>query len=567
MYKRKSYTAKSLLISLLIGLSISGCNNVGAPSTQGVSSPTLKITSTNKGVILGAAAFKDAFGNYDVISNSSYIPYDGDAPIKTSNPVFNSQLKQDMTAEEILKTLGIDGSLKGGYKDLSGDFTANYLDQTKNSSNEIRATFYNYYYKHVSFTNPEKFGLVDAAKNLPSSEVGSGFISGANAGIFVEATVHIKFKTSSSKNDILAKGNIDFSNLVNLSGSLSKLDDETKKQIEIEIELVQRGGDAQEIINSLKDVSNQSGGTIDASKPYFLTTIGIDSTYKLLDSIQYYIGTSFNQQIKEYIEDGTDIKVKKLSDLGKLFVIGDGISMHPYNNSTTVYTQDETLLKLTEDHSKEYSQLLDKIAKFNKYLDVTQEWIGSLSTPPKALAQSEEIKDKLNMLSTSFSTDAKLCYPAVIDEANISNCKKLLQADIDSANLLKQDLDNLGWQKGYKLRTAAAGSLDTEYLIPIGSDEEGIKYFMTYTAFPSASTFSYGAIYQLGADNTISAAFIPEPIGGDSIAGTVAFTGKATKSGLGLSFSNITYTNQNGEAITKPNKALGTLAPNANINY
>lgn len=496
------------LSSFVVACHSGGSSSLNNPTTNKVaSSSKLGADDTNaEQITLGLPAV-----NVGTASNPDMQPIRGVGRyinIHNEDPIdlqgLSSQFKyvQDKDLEEILSTMGIDGSLKIAVKDkfaLNG--AAEYDKRDARISSQIRGTYLGYVKGIASLR--QNYELDPGYKNLPVEDRGDGYISDAIAGMWIEATVVLQFKNSTEKQKIAANGDIDVSDLVGLAGKFEKLDEATRSNISISVEIRQLGGDPQNVFTILNKNFDKLPGVDSATIEDGVDTLSLSSlTPKtvslILDNIQQYISTpgeiqvgddkvlSFYSQAKAY-QGKTTLTYDEAKKL--YFVLNQNTKLKAYPAEIVPYAPNLSLVKAISSHSTNYANLMKRGKDINAYNDIVR---GYFYTNPNeefartANGQRKEVANKM------FDT-AKHCY-GIIAKAEEAECISDLNAQSEEAKKIVDSVDNdKKWRMGY---TIAKYNGVQDYLLPLGTDEQNNKYYYLYSTNPSRSVFMPGSEYQ-----------------------------------------------------------------------
>lgn len=527
--KKLNTTWSLLTVSMISLFSLSACNSGaggGGSGTNSMKAETIQSKNVKNlnaiGIQLGDPSINMAPSvavtpDVRIIpQQNSCIDFSESDPVTYGNEVSQFNYKQNMTSEQILKTLGIDGSLKGSYKDFSGDFAASYLDSAAQTTNEITLTMYSSTsalvgYKGVHELNKEQPQPVEL------SACGDSYVSRARGGIYVETTIHIKFENSNVKNTVTANGNISYGSLEELIGSVDKLDSSIKNKITVEVELIQRGGDSKKIFDILNSYKQNSREKDDG---FYLASMGLDASKALVTRIQEYIGGSsgdapssseLQQQVNQYMHQDQKIKINTVSDLKGIFITNVDTSITHYPQSKTNYEPNAKLQTLVDQHSASYTTLMAKLKAYNNYRTFITDFEGTFEKQPPAITNSRDSFIKMQDISQAMINTSKKCYGYVASEKDITDCILDLSAEKEEEFALEKSIDATNWNKGYKIRSSSAGSAtqpDSEYLIDLGNSDN-VEYFVTYSSLPTKALYAPGSIYSFttSSDNTATGAF------------------------------------------------------------
>lgn len=531
MSKTNKFLGKPILLSCVVGSLLAACSmGKPSPSNSGSSPGTTAQSLSNnaltankvgsKGTFLGAPSVNvgnPASASPDVRileQRAMCINLADNDVLRSSNEVSNFSYKINMTTEEALSNMGINGSLKGSYKDLSGDFAAQYQDAQTQTSKQITYTLFANSSK--DFSLQKSYPLKNEFSNSDISTCGDSYVAQVRAGIYVQATVKLIFDSSVVKNTIAANGNIKYGSLIELSGSLDKLDSSIKNNMRIEIDLAQRGGDTAQIFAALNEIVPG-----ESDKTFYVTTTTIDNASKILDKIQDYLGSSaasgqgspFKQQVDKYLKTATTV-----DSMSNLYVTATDVVIQKYPDSSKTYSPDRQLQALVDTHSDSYSELLKFKTAYQKYHDfITSVKIdGAGGKAPPAIISDEKNYNLLVETLNTMRADANMCYGYLESATIISECKEILQNDVILERELLSNINSTNWNKGYKLRSSTTKFdelSDIEYLIYLGEEADGTKDFITYSDLPTAASYAPGTTYYLAPEqNELKVAAINEPL-------------------------------------------------------
>lgn len=505
----KKSKLNSLLLTLLTGFALTACNsgNKGTVTSSTNSAKSAPTVLTSSGLGLPTVNMNTSTSNPDIRMlpgvDRCVDPAElQNAPIHADNQSGEFTYHIDMTTSDILNSLGVDGSLKGQYNDLSGDFSGKFQKAVSSSSNQISYTLVarneaDLHLDKVLGLAPAKVSIADV------STCGDSYISTTTAGIYFTATVRLIFANSTDKNTIQAGGNIKYGSLIDLAGSLNKIDSSIAKTMTIEVDVAQRGGDVNNLFSVLQPFDVQMQGS--ESTPFYIAQLNIDNAGQFVNAIQEYIA-SFSTNPKNQLDLNG---LKTVADAANLYASTNHILVSPYSNATLDFQVPPELTSAINAHNAAYQNLNTSLTNFNSYYSIVTQAV--LTDNPPLAVQVYDSLIKTSTLTSNMQTRASSCYGYNSDTA-LTNCISDLNNQASQANSMISALESTGYNKVYKLRSSSQGSItnpDNEYLIPLGQLSGAGEAFVTYSTNPMLSHFASGTTYLL--DSTGNFAVLGEP--------------------------------------------------------
>jgi hypothetical protein len=542
----KNFKLNSLLLTLLAGFALTACNSgtkgiTNSSTNSPKAAPPLTITSSGLG--LPTVNMDSSTSNTDIrvlpgVDSCIDQTELQNTPIHADNQSGEFNYHTDMTTQDILNSMGINASLKGGYNDLSGDFSGKFQNAVSNSTNQMSYTFVAR--NEADIHLDKSLSLSDAnLKSATISTCGDSYISTTTAGIYFTATVRLLFANSSDKNTIQASGNIKYGSLVDLAGSLNKINSTIAQRTTIEVDIAQRGGDVNSLFTILQPFNLQNQGS--DTTPFYVAQLSLDNVGTFVNRIQEYVA-SFNTNPKNQLDLNG---IKTMDSVANLYASTNHILVSPYSNGTLDFKVSPELTSAINAHDGAYQNLNTSITNFNNYYNIVIA-AGLADTAPLGI-QVYQTMDPTT-LGKNMQSQALSCYGYNTDNV-MTNCITLLNNQTAQANSEIASIESSGYDKVYKVRSSANGTIlnpDNEYLIPLGQYPDGSEGFVTYSTNPLLSHFASGTTYLLTPDGTFSMISPNNPI--DSLVPqSRSINATTTPIAIGadlpslLSFKNISY--------------------------
>lgn len=404
-------------------------------------------------------------------------------------------------------------SYLGGEIDLSGQITDNLigsiatkLQQTNDSAEDkLSYSFYATAHRPISLSSNYSSMYTDSLQRC-----GTHYVSAAEAGIFVFANINIVFKSKLAKQTLLASANVKYGDLVDFAGIIDTLDDTSKNSIIVNVQLVQLGGDPQQIFSVL---NNSQPNQSELSNLY-LADMNVSTASLIIPRIQQYLvdpNDGFNKQVESYIGNHTSPPTK-YSQLSHLFVTPSSVEFKPYDNNTISFTPDYEMEKLLKNHRKSIINLANAFSGYDKYYHQIWTLSDTFQNRPARLVQLSDRENSVIKLLSEMQGISSSCYGELIESLTFSSfCDTTLNQQNAKAISLQNQIESSSYDSALRIHT---NSTTSESLLFLGSDESSNYYFMTYSFQPVKAVYAPYAIYKLSNNNEMTLYPHDDPLSG-----------------------------------------------------
>lgn len=467
----KTFIKKSIYMPITFSVLLISCNSGNNVPSNKLNSSLKSSAGLKTPIYIGAPAVKpsdddfpslvSATGPCIVIEDNARVVYTA-----AGNGTMFS-MKSNMSKEEILDNLGVSGSLKGTISSVSGDFKAEYDKINTKTNLEYRITYYGKSEGRFSLQNVlDPSYAIDDPDNRVST-CGDGFISGGIGGIYYEGSLVVRFDSVVDKQNLIADGDLKITDIGQLAAKLKMAKGSGRSNFAVEIELVQRGGDASKILETFANLKLRN--QVDPEKidnqatTFYLAELNESNMIDAANAMQDYIQGDLFKQASLL----RDVKTVDQVNDNVYFTNPEEVS---YVKSTYKFKRSSKLRSAVNAHNNEYNQLQQLKSQYQDYVSFVADFAdrdGAIS----AVKDSVNNLKELNLDQSNMVDNAKSCYGYIESGSEQENdCLGNLSFDIENVAKDISKIEDSKWRYGY-LINQRTNSIDG--FLPFQIDENG----------------------------------------------------------------------------------------------
>lgn len=477
----KSSTKKPIFLTLLTSILLTACHGGGtAPTSSATPKLSFKNSLPDYSISFGSPAVSADSTTFVIPTGGTCVNIPEDTPITLDAGTSEFKYNKNMTTSEILDILGVNGSLKGTISSVSGDFKAEYEKANTQSQLDYRVTYY------AKEERPVNIPALKLSPNAPSlTNCGDGFVSGGIGGIYYTASIIIHFTNVADKMKLLADGYLNSKDLGDLAAKLTMAKENTGVDFDVKLEIVQRGGDPQEIFSTFDDLKNI--GLENEAKTFYLAELSPENMKMAGNIVQKYISEKLKPQM-DNLANAKELSVAR----AQLFITNP--KKTAYSDTQEHYTRPDSLNRIITTLETRFANLSTFKNDFAKYVS----FVDNFKYLPNAIApvaNSEKNWKSILELQDQILARSKSCFSYLPTEEEIANCETNLRSLSDEVTSVEKTINDDKWGYGYpiNIRTGVV----TEGLLPIAENlENGTTTLISVANAPLNTYYFPGTEYQ-----------------------------------------------------------------------
>lgn len=462
---------KFKLIVVWVSIIVVGCHTVDDRPDELNAEQNSKNLSATSHYLLGARVFK-INGEYYLDSDRFSTCLDDISPLTKVEKNYSQVQKVTImnlslqSIKDMKKTTGsFSGDINIGDSSDAAKVMAQIEKGIKNDSQTMVIAVSSDIITKIKFNEAPK-------QKYSGSECGAGYVSSANIGISFTGVIQVEFMDKYDKNSAEAKIKANISSL-DVDGALKLQKILENYNMTINVSIAQIGGDSSTIFKMFSPFKPKNNDGI-----YYLSDINVGNMHEYANLLWEYAG----EPLKNQFESNSNSMITLADAYNNFNVTYAGpTSIKTYINVVKPDYNKE-ILNLLSDAEINYQNLLSLILKFNRYLNVINDYDYE-----NKRTYNKYVTDGENLLDSLHNEYRDVAESMVANNNNINIIHKL-EKNLSATKSLIENIKNTKYDYVYTI--TGINAITPVYLVPILKSSK-LPSFVTYVPIGNFAKSAY----------------------------------------------------------------------------